>query len=119
MTVADLGAPVAYPALPDGVPVYDPDGNRVGTVEHVLADEDADIFHGLLIHAPSAPDSHLFADREQIAGLYEGGVVLSVSPTDLHEPGADTIAADATDESAADHVREGLRRAWEWLSQPR
>jgi hypothetical protein len=43
----DLGPPVAYLALHDGVPVYDRDRVHVGEVEHVLADEGSDIFHGL------------------------------------------------------------------------
>ena len=46
----DLGPPVAYLTLADGTPVYDRNGRRVGVVEHVLADPDLDIFHGLIIH---------------------------------------------------------------------
>jgi len=49
-----LGRPVAYLVVTDGTPVYDKHGERVGVVEHVLADEDLDIFHGLVVH-PSAP----------------------------------------------------------------
>lgn len=116
--VEHLGAPVAYLVLPTGVPVYDRDGTHVGTVEHVLADEGADIFHGLVIRAHHLMDRPLFADREQVGGLYEQGVTLTVPATDLHEPNEDAIAADVTDASVSEQAREGLRRAWEWLSRP-
>lgn len=85
----------------------------------MLADEQADILHGLIVRTPLADDRHLFADRDQIAGLYERGVVLSVPTGELHEPGEDAVAADATDTSTTDRVRQGLRRAWQWLSEPR
>jgi uncharacterized protein YrrD len=114
----DLGPPVAYLALPDGVPVYDRDGTPVGTVEHVLADERSDIFHGLVVHVAYIRDRSLFAAPDQVAGLFERGATLTVSATDLHEPGEDAVAADAVDSSAGEQAREGLRRAWEWLSRP-
>ncbi|MDT4946193.1 MAG: hypothetical protein QOH14_2926 [Pseudonocardiales bacterium] len=55
----DLGPPVAYLALADGTPVFDRDGRRVGVVEHVLADLDLDIFHGLIVHTTPLPGRHL------------------------------------------------------------
>lgn len=115
----NLGAPVAYLALPDGVPVYDRTGVHVGSVETVLADEGADIFHGLLIRTSAPTDRHLFAAREQIGRLHEHGVTLSVFGGDLPEPSEDPIAAGNTNDSAAEQAREGLRRAWDWLSRPR
>jgi len=33
----DEGAPIAYEVLDAGVPVYDADGQAVGTVDHVVA----------------------------------------------------------------------------------
>jgi hypothetical protein len=36
----DLGAPVSYLVLANGTPVFDRSGDRVGTVEHVLAEGD-------------------------------------------------------------------------------
>ncbi|MDQ7909503.1 hypothetical protein RB614_33765 [Phytohabitans sp. ZYX-F-186] len=110
-----LGEPVAYTVLPDGVPVYDRNRVLVGEVEHVLADEGPDIFHGLIVRTP---DGHGFADREQIAELHRRGVLLTVPGTDLRAPSADPVAADA-DRPAGEQLQEGLRRAWDWLSQPR
>jgi PRC-barrel domain len=114
----DLGRPVAYLALSDGVPVYDRDARHVGTVEHVLADEGADIFHGLLIRS-AEPERYLFADRDQLGALYERGVALAVSGANLHEPTEDTVAAGSAEDAAGERAREGLRRAWDWLSRPR
>jgi uncharacterized protein YrrD len=114
--VDNFGPLVAYLRVPVGVPVYDQSGASVGTVEHVLADEGADIFHGLLIRTNSG---HLFAAREQINEMYEGGVTLAVDAADLHEPSEDAPAAEATPGSTTDQAKEGLRRAWQWLSQPR
>lgn len=115
----DLGPPLAYTALSDGAQVYDKDGTPIGNVEHVLADERSNIFHGLVVHVSRVLDRPLFATPDQIAGLFEGGVTLAVSTADLHEPSEDAAAADAVDTSAGEQAREGLRRAWEWLSQPR
>lgn len=47
-SIDGLGKPVAYAAIAEGTPVYGPDGNRIGIVDEVLADEREDIFHGLV-----------------------------------------------------------------------
>ena len=73
----DLGAPIAYLVLRTGTPVYDRDGERVGVVEHVLADEAVDIFHGLVVHTEPLPGRDVYADADQIAALRERGVLLS------------------------------------------
>jgi uncharacterized protein YrrD len=105
-----LGRPVGYPLLPDGVPVYDVTGTDVGTVAHVLADDDADIFHGIVIRTS---DSHVFADRTQIDSLYERGVTVAVGGNSLHEPAEDPVA-----QAAIGSLRDNLRRAWAWLQRP-
>jgi hypothetical protein len=113
--VDDLGVPVAYQALPDDAPVYDQSGAPVGHVAHVLADDVAHIFHGLVITMSGAPATHAFADPSQIAGLHERGVVLTVASDQLHDPAEDPVADQAL---GGDPVREGLRRAMEWLKGP-
>lgn len=112
--VDDLGPPISYLVLKDGTPVYDRGGERIGVVEHVLADEAEDIFHGLVVHTRPLPGRHLFAARDQIAALYEGGVLLSVGAADLPEP-AEPAARREVDRGPADPVRAGLRRAWDWI----
>ncbi|MET7670666.1 PRC-barrel domain-containing protein [Micromonospora luteifusca] len=69
----DLGAKISYLALPVGTRVYDVDSAPVGVVEHVLTDEPKDIFHGIIVAPPGPDQSHRFAQREQIADLYERG----------------------------------------------
>ncbi|WP_433221294.1 PRC-barrel domain-containing protein [Dactylosporangium sp. CS-047395] len=115
----NLGAPVPYSAVSAGALVFDRVGDRVGVVEHVLADAGSGIFHGLIVRPASLLDGAVFADREQVGGLYEGGVVLTVLGAALHDPGEDAVAAGAADGPAAETIRERLRQAWRWLQQPR
>lgn len=116
--VEDLGAKVSYLALAVGTRVYDVDSAPVGVVEQVLADERQDIFHGVIVAPPVPDQSHRFAHREQIADLYERGVVLSVPGVELHEPGDDAPAGVA-EEAAHNPAQADLRRAWQRLSRPR
>ncbi|HET8684163.1 MAG TPA: PRC-barrel domain-containing protein [Micromonosporaceae bacterium] len=114
--MGDLGAPIAYLTLDPGTPVLDRDGVQAGVVEHVLADEATGVFHGLIVRTPG--DRHLFADREQVEALYERGVRLAAPGDALREPSEDAVAEEAA-RADENPVAEGLRRAWEWLSQPR
>jgi len=114
--VGDLGAPIAYLILRPGSPVFACDGAPAGAVEHVLADEVTGVFHGLIVRTPG--DRHLFADREQVEALYERGVRLAVPADALREPSEDAVAEEAA-RAGENPVADGLRRAWEWLSQPR
>ena len=82
----DLGPPIAYTVLAEGTPVYDRNGERIGVVDHVLADMQLDIFEGVIVHTLPLPGRHLFADVDQIDELHERGVLLSVARDELHEP---------------------------------
>jgi uncharacterized protein YrrD len=103
---------VSYLVLAVGTPVSDRSGDRVGTVENVLADEQQDIFHGLIIDTGAG---HRYAPSAQVDGIYEQGVILAVPAAELPEPSADPAAQAADDESLAGE----LRRAWDWLIQPK
>ncbi|MBL7260450.1 PRC-barrel domain-containing protein [Paractinoplanes lichenicola] len=107
----DLGAPVAYLVLKDGTPVFDESGARAGEVEHVLADDQTDLFHGLIVETR---EGHRFAPADKISGLFEHGVILTVPAADLPEPSEDPSARVA-DEG----LQDTLKRAWNWLIQPR
>lgn len=74
----DEGAPIAHTVLLPGVPVYAEDGERVGSVERVLADSNADIFHGLVI-ATDYGERLVLA--EQVRALHELGVNLNLAAT--------------------------------------
>jgi hypothetical protein len=114
----DLGPPVAYTVLPEGAPVYDAKGARVGVVDHVLADMQLDIFEGVVIHTLPLPGRHLFADAEQIAELHERGVVLSVDRDALHEPpGEPGRSGESDGERVESPLEARLRRAWDWVSR--
>jgi hypothetical protein len=117
--VEELGAPIAYLIVKEGTPVYDRDRDRIGVVEHVLADETLDIFRGLIVHTVPLPGRHLFADAEQIAELREKGVLLSVDREELHEPSDRPAARNADGGSVESPLQAALRHAWDWLSRHR
>lgn len=113
----DLGLPIAYLVLRNGTPVYGRHGERIGVVEHVLADEDLDIFHGLIVRTRPLPGRHLFADADRIAELREHGVLLSVDRDQLPEPRRRSPAGQRhPDDRAESPLQARLRRAWEWIN---
>ncbi|HEY0449171.1 PRC-barrel domain containing protein [Actinophytocola sp.] len=116
----DLGRPIAYTVLREGTPVHDPAGARVGVVEHVVADDVADIFEGLVVHTVPLPGRHLFADADQIAALHERGVLLAVPREELHDPDPARPRPEREDEPEEEPVESPLearlRRAWDWLT---
>jgi len=71
----DEGLPVAYLLLERDVPVYASGGEQVGTVDHVVAAPDQDIFHGIVL---ALGHDRRFAAADQIASLHEHGVDLSI-----------------------------------------
>jgi sporulation protein YlmC with PRC-barrel domain len=82
----DEGLPIAYQVLEDGVPVYASDGQQVGTVDHVVAAPDEDIFHGIVI---SVGHTRRFVAADEVAELHEHGVDLAIDATEaagLPEP---------------------------------
>jgi hypothetical protein len=72
----DEGFPIAYQVLEKDVPVYASGGEQVGTVDHVVAAPDQDIFHGIVMR--SEHKSQHFIEAEQIASLHELGVDLRI-----------------------------------------
>jgi hypothetical protein len=108
----DIGAPQSYLVLKDGTPVYDRAGTHVGKVEHVLADDPEDVFHGLIITTRAG---HRFARAAEVDGIYERGVIVSVPADQLPEPSEDA-AARVVDDDGLSHA---LRNAWDWLVRPK
>jgi hypothetical protein len=113
----DHGAPIAYVALEEGTPLFAAGGERIGTVTHVLADEEADIFDGLVIDTEKG---HRFVDASQVDGLYERAVVLGVdaaAAARLPEPSENPAAVDTDVTDFDDGPLAGkLRRAWDLIS---
>jgi hypothetical protein len=114
----DLGDPSSYLVLADGTPVLSSDGRRVGTVAHVLADADADVFDGLVLAMDGG--GHRFADASQVEAIHERGVVLrldAAAAARLPEPAENPAAmsADPAD-TTPDGLDDKLRRAWDYIS---
>jgi hypothetical protein len=76
----DEGLPIAYPVLEEGVQVYAADGASVGTVDHVIAAPQEDIFHGLVIRTASGPR---FVAADQVAAMHERGVDLVIGADEV------------------------------------
>jgi sporulation protein YlmC with PRC-barrel domain len=74
----DEGLPIAYEVLDPGVPVYSSDGETVGTVDHVVAAPQEDIFHGLVIRTPAG---RRFVAADDVASLHERGADLRIDAT--------------------------------------
>jgi hypothetical protein len=116
--MADAGAPMSYLTLEPGTPVRASDGTDIGTVAHVLADADADIFDGIVVDVQGA--GHRFADAPQVAEIAEGAVTLTLDAAAaelLPEPSENPaeLRADPDDTAESDLTRK-LRRAWELIS---
>jgi hypothetical protein len=117
----DLGAPGSYLTLSAGVPVYSSDGQRLGEVEHVLAEPDKDIFDGVVFDASPLPGGHRFVDAPQVDEIYERGVVLALDADSaeerLHRPGPNPAAMSASpDDATESDLERKLRRAWDLIS---
>jgi hypothetical protein len=82
----DEGLPIAYEVLETGVPVYAAGGEQVGSVVHVVAAFQQDIFHGIVLRGERG---ERFVPADQIASLHERGVDLRLdrgAVDDLPEP---------------------------------
>ena len=119
----DLGQPSSYLSLGAGLPVYSCDGEKVGEVEHVLADPDADIFDGLILDTSVLPGGHRFVDAPEVEEIFERGVLLKLdrSAADgLPEPSENPASLEVSPDDVAagdeDKLKRKLRRAWDLLS---
>jgi hypothetical protein len=84
----DEGNPIAYEVLDKGVAVLASDGEQVGTVHHVVAAPQQDIFHGLVIAVPG--NGKRFVEAADVESLHERGVDLRIdsqAARSLPEPG--------------------------------
>jgi uncharacterized protein YrrD len=116
----DLGAPGSYMTLREGVPVYSRDGQRLGEIEHVLAEPDKDIFDGIVFDASPLPGGHRFVDAPEVERIHEQGVVLALDAADaerLPEPSENPATMSASpDDTVEGELERKLRRAWDLIS---
>jgi hypothetical protein len=116
----DLGDPTSYLALEEGTPVYASGGEKAGTVTHVLAAPDEDIFDGLVIANRPGPGAHRFVDASQVASIHERGVLLALDAgqaESLPEPTENPAElAAGPEETVPDRLHDKLKRAWDLIS---
>jgi hypothetical protein len=116
----DLGAPASYLTLETGVPVVSSDGTRLGEVEHVLSEPDADVFDGIVLDRSVLPGGHRFVDADQIGQIYERGVQLNIEASAaerLPEPSENPAALEVNPgEEEESDIERKLRRAWDLIT---
>jgi hypothetical protein len=116
----DLGPPIAFVAVREGTPVYDAQRKRIGVVEEVVADEQAAIFEGVVVHTLPLPGRHLVADVDQIASLHERGILLSVERSALRRSSRRGGGRERDAEDQLEHpVQAALRRLWDRIARRR
>ena len=74
----DLGDPTSYLLLRAGTSVYSSDGERIGEVAEIRADEGSDIFDGLVVGHGLLAGQRTFVAADQVEELFERGVVLKL-----------------------------------------
>src|SRR5689334_8259350 len=116
----DTGQPSSYEALERGTPVYSSDGAQIGTVAHVLAVEDKDVFDGIVIAEDRGLGGHRFADADEVDRIYERAVMLkldSQASERLPEPSANpAVLHEDPGARESPPLARKLRRAWEYIS---
>ena len=116
----DYGDRISYLTLQDGIDVISSDGERVGTLKHVLADEENDVFDGIVIDIRLGPGGLHFADADQVADLHERAVVLDVPAAEVEqlpkpEPAPAAMESHGAEDSESP-LESKLRRAWDLIS---
>ena len=116
--MSDPGPPTSYLALAEGTRVVSSDGREIGTVRHVLAATDKDVFDGLVIDTPDGPR---FVDGPEVGDLYEREARLTIdadAARSLPEPSENpaTVGVDPAEDPTGNALTDKLRRAWDLLS---
>jgi uncharacterized protein YrrD len=116
----EYGEPIAYSALKPGADVISADGEDVGKVLHVLADEEEDVFDGIVVDVKMGPGGHRFVDAPQVSECREGAVIISVPAAEvekLPEPTPNpAVMENHGVEDTEGKLREKLHRAWDMIS---
>jgi hypothetical protein len=114
--MTELGATIAYTALQEGVEVFSADGERIGVVEFVLADEASAIFDGIVIDRRLGPGGHRFVDAPEVDRIHERGVVLKLSAAQCEQLPDPEQNPAVLDVDGGDKQPSKLQRAWDLLS---
>lgn len=116
----DYGEPRSYLTVEEGIDVISADGERAGALEHVLADEQTDIFDGVVIDVSAGPGGHRFVDAPKVREFRQNAVLLDVAAADidaLPEPSANpAVVEHGGAEDSEGPLTQKLRRAWDLIS---
>lgn len=116
----DYGAPRSFLDIGTGVDVVSADGHKIGTLEHVLADEQTDILDGIVIDVRPGPGGHRFVDAPQIEAFFERAIVVTIAAVDaeqLPEPPENPAVVEHGGAEDSESLLPGkLRRAWDRIS---
>jgi uncharacterized protein YrrD len=104
--------PVSWKAVEKGWPVYDRDGEQIGTIHEIAGDEEADIFDGFGVK--TARFGHVkYVPAEIVASIAVGEVRLSI-PGDGVAPLED-MRAEVEEQIIPEKSTWYQRLAW-WLT---
>ncbi len=116
----DYGEPTSYLALKEGCDVVSSDGEKVGTVQHVLADEEEDVFDGIVIDTKLGPGGLHFVDAPQVTECHERAVLLSVPKAEVSNLPKPTenpaVMENHGVEDTEGSLQAKLHRAWDLIS---
>jgi PRC-barrel domain len=111
----DPDRPLADEPLPEGTPVYDREGRRIGTVKKALWVEEEDIFDGVVI---DTDQGSRFIDAPEVARVGEDRVELALGGDEVarrpaHEESPLVYEARVPSSRLQDFWRRiTLRRLW-------
>jgi hypothetical protein len=116
----EYGEPVSYLAVKEGSAIVGSDGKEVGTVQHVLADEESDVFDGVVIDTRLGPGGLRFVDAPQVREIRERAIVLSIPASEAQELPEPTpnpaVMEHGGVEDTESPLQQKLRRAWDLIS---
>ena len=116
----DYGEPTSYLAIEEGCAVVSSDGEKVGTVQHVLADQEADIFDGLVIDTRLGPGGLLFVDAPQVSECRQRAVLISLPAEEVENLPKPTenpaVIEHHGEEDSESALQAKLHRAWDKIS---
>ena len=99
--------PISYLALPEGAAVLDRDGERVGTVEHVLQDDALDVFDGVVVRTGAGLR---FLDADRVGSMTAAAVLTTLTREEAeHLPEPDGQAVYDVDPAQLDR---SARSSW-------
>jgi uncharacterized protein YrrD len=119
-SMEEYGQPRSFLDIDAGVDVVSSDGQRVGALEHVLADEQSGIFDGVIIDTSAGPGGHRFVDAPEVSEFRERAVLLGLSAAEIErlpEPSANpAVMEHGGTEDSEGTLAQKLRRAWDLIS---